>query len=78
MLSIQTSSFEEDGWEQQQLSLFSEDTAKTEKQRKAEEAMDKIRLKFGKDAVTTANIINNDIGVGPENDRKKDRIKKFP
>ena len=67
MLGIQTSSLIEEGQEHQQLNLFVEETKKHEKQQKAEAALDQIRKKFGKGAVTKANILHNDIGVGVKN-----------
>ena len=72
MLGIQTSSLIEEGQEHQQLNLFVEETAKHEKQQKAETVLDEIRKKFGKGAVTKANILHNDIGVGMENWQNKE------
>ena len=70
MLSIQTSSFINERDDFQQLNLFKADMEKRKKQERAEAALDKIRSRFGKDAVSTANIINNDIGVGDEKWRR--------
>ena len=70
MLSIQTSSFINERDDFQQLNLFKDDTEKRKKQERAEAALDKIRSRFGKYAVSTANIINNDIGVGDEKWRR--------
>lgn len=72
MLGIQTSSLVEEGGEHLQLTLFAEETVKHEKQQKVEEALDQIRKKFGKGAVTKASILQNDIGLGAENWRKKE------
>ena len=45
----------------QQISFFDEE--KNPKQENLEKALDKIREKYGKDAVVSANVINNDLGI---------------
>ncbi|MDO4745054.1 MAG: DNA polymerase IV [Bacillota bacterium] len=47
----------------QQLSLFAEENISTEKEEKAERAMDDIRKKFGDSAITFGSVIGNDIGL---------------
>lgn len=47
----------------QQLSLFADENINTEKEEKAERAMDDIREKFGGSAITFGSILKNDIGV---------------
>lgn len=47
----------------QQLSLFAEENINTEKEERAERAMDDIREKFGGNAITFGSVLNNDIGV---------------
>lgn len=48
----------------QQLSLFSDENISTEKEEKAERAMDDIREKFGDGAINFGSVIKNDIGLG--------------
>lgn len=45
----------------QQISFFDEE--KNPRQENLEKTLDKIREKYGKDAVKSANVINNDIGI---------------
>lgn len=47
----------------QQLSLFSRENVQAETGEKMERAMDDIREKFGRDAITFGRIIKNDIGL---------------
>ena len=47
----------------QQLSLFADENINTEKEEKAERAMDDIRKKFGNGAITFGSVLKNDIGV---------------
>lgn len=47
----------------QQLSLFADENINTEKEERAERAMDDIREKFGGGAITFGSVLNNDIGV---------------
>lgn len=47
----------------QQLSLFADENISTEKEEKAERAMDDIREKFGSGAITFGSVLKNDIGV---------------
>lgn len=48
----------------QQLSLFNDENISTEKEEKAERAMDDIREKFGDGAINFGSVIKNDIGLG--------------
>ena len=66
LLSIQLSSLTSEDTSPHQISLFSEEKT-YEKQEKLDEALDKIRLKFGKDAVTTGGIMTNTMGIRPYN-----------
>lgn len=47
----------------QQLSLFAEENINTDKEERAERAMDDIREKFGNSAISFGSVIKNDIGV---------------
>ena len=47
----------------QQLSLFANENISTEKEEKAERAMDDIREKFGDSAISFGSVLKNDIGV---------------
>ncbi len=47
----------------QQLSLFANENISTEKEEKAERAMDDIREKFGDNAITFGSVLKNDIGL---------------
>ena len=47
----------------QQLSLFADENINTDKEEKAERAMDDIREKFGDNAISFGSVIKNDIGV---------------
>ena len=47
----------------QQLSLFSRENVQAETGEKMERAMDDIREKFGRDAITFGRILKNDIGL---------------
>ncbi len=47
----------------QQLSLFADENISTEKEEKAERAMDDIRRKFGDSAITFGSVVKNDIGL---------------
>ena len=47
----------------QQLSLFSSENVQTETGEKMERAMDDIREKFGRNAITFGRILKNDIGL---------------
>ncbi len=66
LLSIQLSSLTSEETSPHQISLFAEEKT-YEKQEKLDEALDKIRLKFGKDAVTTGGIMTNTMGIRPYN-----------
>lgn len=66
LLSIQLSSLTSEDTSPHQISLFAEEKT-YEKQEKLDEALDKIRLKFGKDAVTTGGIMTNTMGIRPYN-----------
>ena len=66
LLSIQLSSLTSEDTSPHQISLFTEEKT-YEKQEKLDEALDKIRLKFGKDAVTTGSIMTNTMGIRPYN-----------
>ena len=66
LLSIQLSSLTSEDTSPHQISLFTEEKT-YEKQEKLDEALDKIRLKFGKDAVTTGCIMTNTMGIRPYN-----------
>lgn len=48
----------------QQLSLFADENINTEKEERAERAMDDIRKKFGSGAISFGSVIKNDIGLG--------------
>ncbi|MBQ4347180.1 MAG: DNA polymerase IV [Firmicutes bacterium] len=71
MLSVQGSSLVDEKQRFEQLNLFSDDYEFRLKREKAEQAIDKIREKFGKDSISTANVMNNDIGVGTKMRKKK-------
>ncbi len=47
----------------QQLSLFADENVSTEKEEKAERAMDDIREKFGDSAISFGSVLKNDIGL---------------
>ena len=47
----------------QQLSLFADENINTDKEERAERAMDDIREKFGDSAISFGSVIKNDIGV---------------
>jgi len=47
----------------QQLSLFADENINTDKEERAERAMDDIREKFGNGAISFGSVIKNDIGV---------------
>jgi len=47
----------------QQLSLFADENINTDKEERAERAMDDIREKFGNSAISFGSVIKNDIGV---------------
>lgn len=47
-----------------QISLFDGDNATDDKQERLEKAIDNIRSKYGKSAILSGSIINNDIGIG--------------
>lgn len=47
----------------QQLSLFADENINTEKEERAERAMDDIREKFGDNAINFCSVIKNDIGL---------------
>ena len=47
----------------QQLSLFADESINTDKEERAERAMDDIREKFGNSAISFGSVIKNDIGV---------------
>ncbi len=48
----------------QQLSLFADENINTDKEERAERAMDDIREKFGDNAISFGSVIKNDIGLG--------------
>ena len=48
----------------EQLSLFPEGQQNQEKQEHLESAIDKIRDRFGKNAISFGSILNNDLGIG--------------
>lgn len=54
-----------------QLSMFTESQENQEKSCQIDTAMDTIRSKFGKDAITFGQIINNDLGIGKDKDKEK-------
>lgn len=51
-----------------QLNMFNEETERRLKSEKLQSAMDSIRARFGKDAVTYAPIIGNDLGITQDKD----------
>lgn len=55
-----------------QLSFFDEEAVTDEKSGKIDEAVDRIREKFGKQAITFGSIINNDIGISMDKNKTED------
>lgn len=59
----------------QQISLFDEDnSSKRQKKKNAEEAVDKIRQKYGLGSITKGAVIDNDIGIYTARDGKTDDL----
>ena len=54
-----------------QISFFGEETQKHEKHEKKENAVDKIRQKYGNESIINGAIIDSDIGIYEKNKRKK-------
>lgn len=79
MISIQTTHLCDEQEILEQMNLFQEETEQKRKQENLEKAIDKIRLKFGKGAITKLSMVQNDIGIEMENKQasvqngKKDR-----
>lgn len=65
MLTITAANLVEDGLETEQLSFFTpqQDEQAREKQEKLENAVDGIRDKFGKSAISRAGVLGNDLGI---------------
>ena len=72
-ITISASHFDE-GQAGKQLSLFYEenDNLGYQKQKSIEDAMDGIREKYGKKSISYAKILNNDIGISPQNIEEKE------
>lgn len=72
-ITISASHFDE-GPAGKQLSLFYEenDDLGYQKQKSIEDAMDGIREKYGKKSISYAKILNNDIGISPQNIEEKE------
>ncbi|MEG1126499.1 MAG: DNA polymerase IV [Oscillospiraceae bacterium] len=62
MLSVTAISLT-DGSQSAQTSLFDGETPKNEKRESLEESLDKIKSKYGKNAISPANVIKNDLGI---------------
>lgn len=62
----------EDDFSEEQLSLFSADTAVREKSAGLDRAMDSIRSRFGGSAITFGSVINNDIGISSDTEYSED------
>lgn len=79
MISIQATHLCDEQEILEQMNLFQEETEQKRKQENLEKAIDKIRLKFGKGAITKLSMVQNDIGIEMENKQasvqngKKDR-----
>ena len=63
LLSIQLSSLVDEDSATHQISLFGTEETNYEKREKLDKALDKIRNKHGKSAVSTGDIMTNDFGV---------------
>lgn len=57
--------------ESEQISLFDQTSAKREKGEKMERTMDSIRSRFGNQAITFGRVLNNDIGIEWERQKKE-------
>lgn len=64
MLTVTASNLVDESEIHEQISLFGADNEQKKKQERLETAMDKIRNKYGKNAVLSGGTLGNDLGIG--------------